>query len=375
MIFASSIMYATYGVWSRLMGNVFPPFYQAWVRSLVIVVMMLPWMLARRKFRKFDRADLPRLGLYLVFSAFTQVPIYFAFNHAPIGTVQLVFYSTFSVTAYLVGWKALGETMTKVKVLAAGLALVGLLTVFGLSALAFAPMGIALAALNGFASGGETVGSKKITDKYSPALLVFWGWVFTLFTHLPISYLLGEHEYYEPHLNAPWLAMFAYAFVSAGAFWLAIAGFRYVDASVGSLVGTAEVVFSVVYGALFFHQPLTWTVAGGGVVVLAAATLPDVVEVRGIRTATHSVLEASTDQEVAEEGSAGRSEELVKVGADAVPESQHHRGEIGDPASVMAAQQFPETYQRKSVIGRIGPEPGYGLTPGIAVGSSLSENL
>jgi drug/metabolite transporter (DMT)-like permease len=279
MILASSTMYATYGVWSRLMGNVFPPFYQAWVRSLIIVVIMLPFMLCRKKFRKIDRADWPRVGLYLLFSAFTQVPIYFAFNHAPIGTVQLVFYSTFSLTAYVVGWTFLGERMTKVKVLAVGLVLAGLLIVFGLSALAFAPMGIALAALNGFASGGETVGSKKITDKYSPALLVFWSWVFTFVTHLTISFSLGEREYYEPHLDAPWLAMIAYALVSAAAFWLAIAGFRYVDASIGSLIGTAEVVFSVVYGALFFHQPVTWTVGVGGVVVLVAATLPDVVEV------------------------------------------------------------------------------------------------
>ena len=288
MILTSSIMYASYGVWSRLMGTTFQPFYQAWIRSLITVLIMLPFMVAGKGFRKIDREDWGQLAIYIAFTVFTQVPIYYAFNHAPIGTVQLVFYSAFIITAYAVGRFYLGEKLTKVKYLAMGLTLAGLVTVFGVSALAFAPLGLALAALNGFASGGETAGSKRITEKYPPFLLVFWGWVATLFTHLPMSILLGEKQN-APRLDWPWVWLVAYSIVSTVGFWLAIVGFKFVDASIASLIGTTEVLFSALLGVLVFHQSLSWGVAIGGIMILAAAALPEALELYQARAQTPTI--------------------------------------------------------------------------------------
>lgn len=273
-ILASSLMYGTYGIWSRLMGGAFQPFYQAWIRSLIVMALMLPFILARKSFRRIDYEDWPRVGLYILFCVFTQVPLYYAFNHAPIGTVQLIFYSMFIITAYVVGRIYLGEKITKIKILAMIVALVGLAIVFGVSVFAFAPLGLALAGLNGVASGGEISSSKNISEKYSPALLAFLGWAATLVTHLPISILLGETQY-APRLDGPWLWMITYSAVNTGAFWLSIVGFKFVDASIGSLIGTVEVLSSVLFGAIVFHQSLSWSVAVGGGLIVCAAMLPD----------------------------------------------------------------------------------------------------
>src|SRR5690349_4305582 len=112
IILASALLFGTYGVWSRLMGNTFPPFYQTWVRSILIILIMLPFMFKTNSFQRIKRQDWPAMAVFIAFCVCTQVPIYFAFNHAPIGTVQLIFYSMFVITAYLVGRFYLGETVT-----------------------------------------------------------------------------------------------------------------------------------------------------------------------------------------------------------------------------------------------------------------------
>lgn len=278
MILGAALLFGTYGVWSRLMGNTFPPFYQAWVRSILIILIMLPFMLANKSFQKIKREDWPALGIFIAFCVCTQVPLYYAFNHAPIGTVQLIFYSMFVVTAYGVGRFYLGETITKIKLLSMVLAFVGLAFVFGGAVIAFAPLGLGLAMLNGVASGGEVSSSKKIENKYSPALIVFWGWVFTLITHLPISLLIGEKQV-PIQFDHAWLWLLIYSVVNAAAFWLVIVGFRYVDASVGSIIGLMEVVFGVLFGAIIFHEVLSWSVYVGGLIILIAAMLPDLTNI------------------------------------------------------------------------------------------------
>lgn len=260
------------------MGETFAPFYQAWVRSLIIILIMLPFMLKSKSFKRIRRPDWPALGVFVGFCVFTQVPIYYAFNQAPIGTVQLIFYSMFVVTAYVVGRFYLGEAISRIKLVSIALAFVGLAFVFGEAALAFAPLGLALAALNGVASGGEVASSKKIEAHYSPALVVFWGWVATLVLHVPVSLAIGEPQV-MPALNLPWLWLLVYSIVNAAAFWLAIVGFRLVDASIGSLIGLLEVVFAVVFGALIFDEALSLNVYIGGVLILLAAMLPDLVKV------------------------------------------------------------------------------------------------
>jgi drug/metabolite transporter (DMT)-like permease len=239
---------------------------------------MLPFMLSTKSFQKIKRKDWSAMSVFIAFCVFTQVPIYYAFNNAPIGTVQLIFYSMFVITAYLVGRFYLGETITRIKLISMVLAFVGLALVFGTAVIAFAPLGLGLALLNGVASGGEVASSKKIEIKYSPALVVFWGWVFTLILHLPLSLLLGEKQV-AVAFNQAWLWLVIYSFVNATAFWLVIVGFRYVDASIGSLIGLMEVIFAVIFGAIIFDEVLSLSVYFGGALILVAAMLPDLLNV------------------------------------------------------------------------------------------------
>lgn len=276
IILTSAVLFGSFGVWSHLMGATFPPFYQTWVRSLLILLFMAPLMLKTHSFQKIKRQDWPALAVFIAFCICTQVPLYYAYNHAPIGTVQLLFYAMYVIMAYLVGRFYLGEVISKLKLLSMVLAFVGLALVFGTAVLTFAPLGLSLALLNGVASGGEVASSKKIEAKYSPALVVFWGWAFTLVTHLPLSLLVGERQV-PIAFDKAWLWLVLYSCVNAAAFWLVITGFRYVDASIGGLIGLMEVVFAVIFGAIVFHEALSLRIYLAGVLIIGAAMLPDVV--------------------------------------------------------------------------------------------------
>lgn len=276
ILLLASVLYGSYGVWSKLMGETFPPFFQAWTRGIIIVLLMLPYLLITRSIRKIARKDWGFFAVYLLLTAFTQAPLYYAFNNAPIGTVQLIFYATLVITTYIFAKFYVGETITRIKLLAMVVAFAGLVCVFGTSVLVFAPLGLTLAVFNGFASGGEMTSTKRIPSTYSSALVAWYGWVFIVPTHYVLS-LIFERQV-PLHFSAAWGWLAVYAVVNMAAFWLGLIGYRMVDASIASLIGLLEIIFAVVFGSILFAEHLQFSVYLGGAFIIIAAMLPDVVK-------------------------------------------------------------------------------------------------
>lgn len=275
MILVSSLCFASYGIWSRLLGNDFGIFFQGWVRSALILTVLIPIALYKKDFKPIFGKGTLWFWVTMSFTVFTQVPLYYAYNHLTLGTTILIFYSLSLITSYLIGWMFIGERITPVKLVAIVLAILGLFFTFGFSLATFSLAGLLLAAFSGVASGGEVASTKKSTHYFSSLQLSVYSWFFILITHLPISYFSGEH-WAVPALNAEWFAMLAYAGTGLLGLWLVIEGFRYVDASVGGLVGLTEVLFSVSFGYLLFRDHLSLSVIFGGILIVLAAMLPDV---------------------------------------------------------------------------------------------------
>jgi drug/metabolite transporter (DMT)-like permease len=278
LILGSAVCFGSYGVWSRLLGADFGIFYQGWVRSALILLLLLPFVYKqRRRFRPIAPEEKKWFIATLIFTVFTQAPLYFAFNHMALGTATVIFYGFFLVTSYLIGWGFLKEKMTHLKLLSLILTFVGLFVTFGFSLALFSLGALLLAALNGVASGGEIATTKRVHT--SSLQIIFWSWIFILLTHLPLSLFLGEAQI-VPAWNVQWLAMLGYALSGLGGFWLIVEGFKHVDASIGGLIGLTEIPFSVLFGICFFHDPLTSGMITGGTIILLAAMLPDLVSLR-----------------------------------------------------------------------------------------------
>ena len=277
LILISTLMFGSYGVWSRLMGDYFGVFYQGWTRALIITVLLLPILIWKKQIVPIEKKDRIWLVIFLICTSLTQAPLYYAYNHMDIGSATLLFFVSMLMTMYFVGVVFLGEKLTKVKILSFILAGIGMYIVFSFSLVVFALFAALMAILNGLASGGEVSFSKKLSGNYSPLFLTWLSWVVIIFTNMPVSILLGEVQHI-PLLSVVWLYQLGYTVASIFGFWLAIKGLKTVEAGIGGLIGLLEVVFSVLFGILLFGEELTAKVIIGAMLILIAAALPHIFE-------------------------------------------------------------------------------------------------
>ncbi len=249
MILISAVGFGSYGIWSRYIGAEFGVFFQGWVRSALVLAILLPVAYFTKSFKPVKKSDLKWVITPVIFGIFTQAPLYYAFNHADIGTATLIFYATYVITSYVIGKIFMGEKIGTTKLISLQLAFLGLLSMFGLSLARFSLLALVLAAANGIASGGEVATTKKSTEKFSSLQISTYVWLGILLTHLPISVLAGERQIAFV-LNPTWWAMLAFAGVGLVAFWLVIEGYKFVDASIGGLIGLLEIISGVVFGII-----------------------------------------------------------------------------------------------------------------------------
>lgn len=93
--------------------------------------------------------------------------------------------------------------------------------------------------------------------------------------HLPISFVLGERQLL-PHFDLVWLWMLLFALAGVGSFLLIIRAYRYIDPSVGGLIGLLEVVIAICLGAIFLNEHVKLSTVAGACLILLAAFLPHV---------------------------------------------------------------------------------------------------
>jgi drug/metabolite transporter (DMT)-like permease len=275
-ILVSTVMFGSYGIWSRLIGNSFGVFYQGWTRTLLISLVLFPILYFRKEIVAIQKKDWKWMAIFLVSTSLTQAPIFYAFNHMDIGTATLLFFVGMIIMMYIVGFVFLGEKITKVKVVSFLLACVGLYITFSFSLVAFSVLAASMALLNGAATGVELSSSKKVTGSYSPLYVTWLSWVVITITNCSASIALGEAQLL-PTLSLSWTYLVVYAVVSILGFWFAIEGYKYAEASVGGLLALLEVIFAIIFGIVIFHEGLTLKIALGGILIMLAAALPHLV--------------------------------------------------------------------------------------------------
>lgn len=277
LVLLSALMFGSYGVWSRLIGSTMGNFFQGWTRAAIILILLLPIVIFRKEITRIKKADVKWLLVFLIFTSLTQAPLFYAYNHMNIGTATLLFFVSMFLTMNIIGFWSYEEKLTGVKVLSSIVALLGMFFVFSFSISEFTLFAALMAVLNGIASGGEVAFSKKLTDNYSPLYVVVLSWGIIFITNAVISLGLGEIQV-QLNLSMPWLWQLCYSIASLLGFWLVIAGFKYIDASIGALLGLLEIIFSIIFGIIIFHESLTAIVVVGAALIIIGAALPNISE-------------------------------------------------------------------------------------------------
>ncbi len=273
LVLGSAIMFGSYGIWSKLIGASHGIFYPGWTRSLLITLVLFPIIYYKKQIVPIDKKDWKWMAVFLVMTSMTQAPLFYAFNHMDVGTATLLFFVTMLLSIYAVGFLFLREKVTTVKVISFLLAAIGLYVTFSFSVVAFSVLAALMAIANGVASGGEVAFSKKLTGSYSSLYLIWISWLVIMVTNAIISITIGETQYL-PTLDVYWLYQCIYAVAGILGFWMVIEGFKFVEASIGGLLGLLEIIFSLLFGYLVFHQGINSKIILGVILILSAAALP-----------------------------------------------------------------------------------------------------
>lgn len=273
LVFFSSILYGSYGIWSVLLGKDFGAFFQGYVRAGIVLLFLIPICYFTKSWQKIERENYKYFLLVVLFASCTQVPLYYAYQNAGVGITSLVLFSFALFTSYLFGKLFLGEKITIIKWISLILGCIGLFLIFFNSLGEYSILALLMAALGGFAVGGQTSASKLIPKKFSAIQTSTITWISGFVIGLPISLILGEKQII-PSFNVQWLSMFVFAAAGLLAFYFVIEGFKKVDASIGGLIGLLEVVFGVAFGVLIFNELLTINMIFGSIIIFIAASLP-----------------------------------------------------------------------------------------------------
>ncbi len=269
-IILSALGFGSYGVWSRLIGDSFGVFYQSWTRALLIVIVIFPILYYTKQIVPIKRSDWRWMFIFLFSTIFTQAPVFYAFNHMDIGTATLLFFTSTLLTMYMVGFFVLKEKLSSIKLISFILAVFGLYITFSFSLVTFAFFAAMMAVLNGTASGTELSSSKKLTTSYSALYITWLSWVSIIITNSIFSLVAGETQH-VPTFSVAWVYLVGFAICSILSFWLAIEGLKYIESSIGGLIGLLEIVFSIGFGIFIFNESLAPNIIIGGLLIISAA--------------------------------------------------------------------------------------------------------
>ena len=273
-VLMSAFFYASYGVWSRLMANHFGEFSQAWTRALALLVGTLVLNAIFKFFKPINKKD--RVWFLVIgMMGLNQAPLFYGFTHLNIGTATLIFYAALLTGGYLIGKFSFKEKITKVKWISLGLALLGMLVIYQLTLNSNQLLAAGLTVLAGLMGSGGVVFSKKLSGEYPEIQIMTSYFISITVVNFILSYIFKDALPIFG-FSVPWLAQFGYLIAFLVANLAVIQGFKYLEPSVGSLIGLVEIIFGVVFGMMLFGETVGLGVILGSILILAAAVLPNI---------------------------------------------------------------------------------------------------
>lgn len=275
LIAVSALFFGTYGIWSKIMSGTFGEFNQAWIRAFMFLLILIPLGFLTRSFRNIAKADIKWFVLISLMGGLNQAPYFWGFKHLPVGTATLLFYLLLTIGAYIIGALFFTEKMTKVKYASLILSVIGLSVIYRFSLTPDQVLPALSTMLAGFMGAIFVVFSKKISSNYTELQILTFALVGMFFCNGLFSFLFHETTPVVA-LSGPWMAQVAYGFSHLIANLMVFAGFKYLEPSIGGIIGLLEVIFAAVFGVIFFHEIITSELVIGSLLIIIAVGLSDI---------------------------------------------------------------------------------------------------
>jgi len=272
LIVLSSVFYASYGIWTKLMGDFFGGYTASAWRSVLVLAMLAPIAAAYGQLESvLWRQNWKYLTGLLVSSIFIWGPLYFAILNAGIGITLAINYAFIVIGMFIFGRLLAGERFTRDKWLATMLGLVGVALVFAPTVKSFGWAALGAAMISGLGAASNGVIAKKLPYNATQSTLALW--VASAIASFAMIPLAGESApAFGWHPAWGYLAVFAAASVAAS--WSFVKGLKLIDAGAAGILGLLEIAFGVLFGTVFFAERPGAMVLAGVLLIMAAAAIP-----------------------------------------------------------------------------------------------------
>lgn len=272
LVVLSSFFYASYGIWTKLMGNFFGGYTASALRSVLVLMLLVPIALLYRSLEPFAlRKNWRYIGGMIIASLFTWGPLYYAILHAGVGVSLAICYASIVMSTFFFGWLFAGERFTGDKALATVLGIVGLGLIFSPSTASVQWLALFAALISGMTVGANTIFAKKIHYNAAQSTIVLWA--SSVVANVPMAFALRE---VYPHIgwHMEWVYLLCFAVASVVASWSLVKGVKLIDAGAAGVLGLLEIVFGVMFGVALFHERPGALVLMGVTVIILAAAIP-----------------------------------------------------------------------------------------------------
>jgi drug/metabolite transporter (DMT)-like permease len=272
LVVVSSLFYASYGIWTKLMGNFFDGYTASALRSVLVLVILIPIAFAYRSLQPVElRRNWRYMGGMIIASLVTWGSLYYAILHAGVGISLTVAYASIVIGQFFFGWLFVRERFTRDKALSAVLGIVGLALIFAPTTKGLAVLALVAALASGLSSAANAVFAKKIHYNATQSTIVLWS--ASVVANFFMAAIL-HRPYPSVGLHIEWLWLILFAVASVIASWSLVRGVKLIDAGAAGVLGLLEIVFGVLFGVIFFGERPGLAALGGIVVIIAAAAIP-----------------------------------------------------------------------------------------------------
>lgn len=272
LVVLSSFFYASYGIWTKLMGDFFQGYTASALRCILVVAILLPAAITLRQLQPVNlRANWRYMVGILIASSCTWGPLYYAILHAGVGISLAVNYASYVIGSFLFGRLFAGERLTGDKLLSGALGIVGLGLIFVPTFSHAGGLALAGAVVAGLSAGASTLFAKLIHYNSTQSTLALWS--VSIASNAVMAFVLKEHAP-PTGWHIQWLYLLCFAVASVVASWAFVKGVKLIDVGAAGVLGLLEIVFGVLFGFIFFKEHPSAPALGGVCVVILAAAIP-----------------------------------------------------------------------------------------------------
>lgn len=273
LIVLSSLFYASYGIWTTLMGDFFGGYSATALRGLIVLIILVPFLVFTKQVEDLQlKSHWRKIAAMSIFSTLIWGLLYYSILEAGIGLSLTINYAGITIGMFFFGWLLAGEKFGKVKRIGAILALLGLILVYLPSiegSLVVLPLLAVL--ISGLSIAGNSVVAKQLPYNTTQSTIMLW--TTAVMGNLPMIFVLHE-PLPKFGLYVEWVYLIIFSIASIFSSWLLLRGMKYIEAGIAGILGLLEIVFGVIFGVVFFGESVELIALLGVVVILIAAGYP-----------------------------------------------------------------------------------------------------